>query len=73
MLFQDRMDRASEIADSFPVDNADFEDVLFPAGVDVFRDDNFDVLRAESMEVEFAGDWNLDRVVVGHGVGLNRA
>ena len=73
MLFQDRMDRASEIADSFAVDNADFEDVLFPAGVDVFRDDNFDVLRTECVEVEFAGDWNLDRFVVGHGVGLNRA
>ena len=50
------MDGFAESAGSFPMDDADFEDTLFPTLDEIFGDKLFDVARVERVQVEGIGD-----------------
>lgn len=62
MLRQERVNRAAKLADPLPMNDPEFEDVLFPAERDVIQHDLLHVLRAEPMQVQNTIDGQRKRL-----------
>ena len=71
MLGEERMNRGAELADSFAVNDAEFEDSAFAAKGDVIENNGLHVLRPEGVQIQNAVDRQLnwiDIVLVAHRV-----
>jgi len=64
---KDGVRRGAEGAGAFAVDDADFEYPASAAGFEIGGDQLFQIARVKGMQVEFAGDGDLDWIIAGIG------
>jgi hypothetical protein len=64
------LDRLTELADPFAVDDAEFENLAFPTQFEVIEQNRLDIFRTKGVKIQNAIDGQLDRIRVRRGTGL---
>jgi hypothetical protein len=76
MLSKQAMDRSLEVTDSFSVDDADLQNTLLLAHLEISENDILDLARRKGVQVQNTvdGQWHgLTESVIRHGQSANRA
>ena len=64
MSFQERVNRALQIADAFAVNDSHFEDAPLATGIKVRHDDLLNFARLNCVQVQNAVDWQRHGLVI---------
>ena len=62
MALEQRMDTSLQITDAFSMNDADLQNALLLAGVEISQDDLFDLARRKGVQIQHAVDRQRDRL-----------